>query len=109
MNVKIESLVEAEQQLHLYRIIQEQLNNILKHASATKVLISLSESCNGLRLSIKDNGVGFDVKETRRGIGISNIIQRVKAMNGQFHIWSEKGVGTSVIVRCPHALGKNEA
>ena len=99
MNDSIEPLLVMEQKLHLFRIIQEQVNNILKHAHASRVLISLSKSCNNIQLVIKDNGVGFDVKSSRKGIGISNIIQRVKALNGHFHIVSEKNSGTAVIIR----------
>jgi len=101
MDQGVEPLLSAEQKLHLFRIIQEQINNILKHAKASKILVSLSKPCNRLELKIKDNGVGFDVKKCRSGIGISNTVQRVKALNGHFHITSEKGGGTSVIISFP--------
>ncbi len=103
MDQSAEPLLTAEQKLHLFRIIQEQINNILKHAKASKMLVALSKSCNGLQLKIKDNGVGFDVNKCRSGIGISNITQRVKALNGHFHVASEKGGGTSLIISFPLA------
>jgi len=99
INEDAEILLTESCKLHLFRIIQEQVNNILKHASASKVLISLSKSCESLHLRIKDNGVGFDVNKPRNGIGIYNIKQRVKALNGDLHIVSENGNGTSVIIR----------
>ncbi len=98
MSKGIEELLTTDQKIQVFRIIQEQINNISKHAKATKILISLSHSCNRLQLMIKDNGVGFDVNKSRSGIGISNMIQRAKALNGHFHIISEKGGGTSVII-----------
>ncbi|MES1223452.1 MAG: PAS domain S-box protein [Bacteroidota bacterium] len=101
MNENIVALMTQEQSLHVFRIIQEQVNNILKHARATKVLIVLSKSCDMIHLKINDNGVGFDIHKSRNGIGISNMIQRAKAMNGVFHITSEKGSGTSIIIRFP--------
>ncbi len=98
MSKKVEELLTTDQKVQVFRIIQEQVNNISKHANATKIMISLSLNSNRLQLMVKDNGVGFDVNKSRPGIGISNMIQRAKALNGHFHIISEKGNGTSVIV-----------
>ncbi|MGZ3852268.1 MAG: PAS domain S-box protein [Flavisolibacter sp.] len=82
----------------LYRIIQEQLNNILKHASSTKIKIRLTQTQYNLTLLIKDNGQGFDVKAKRKGIGLANIASRAELYNGQAIIESSSGAGCKVLV-----------
>ena len=78
-------------------IFKELLNNILKHAHATHVILSLdSIQKDGIHLSLKDNGCGFDENEIRRGQGVNNIITRTKRINGAISINSEKGKGTLV-------------
>jgi ligand-binding sensor domain-containing protein/signal transduction histidine kinase len=78
-------------------IFKELLNNILKHSHATRVTISLDEiHKNGIRLTLADNGCGFDENEIRKGQGINNIITRTKRINGSININSEKGKGTMV-------------
>ncbi len=83
---------------HLYRIIQEAVNNIEKYANATQVEIQVLLNGESLILSIEDNGVGFDVKKNRGGIGIVNMRNRVLAIDGTFHILSARGKGTSIII-----------
>jgi PAS domain S-box-containing protein len=71
--------------LALYRIVQEGLNNIAKHACARRVTVSLVESEEGLRLSIEDDGIGFDAAEVRKmpGLGLSSIRERVLLVHGK--------------------------
>lgn len=83
---------------HLYRIFQEAINNIEKYAHATKVEIQILLNGDGLILSIEDNGVGFDVKKNKDGIGILNMRNRVLAIKGSFNIFSASGKGTSIII-----------
>ncbi len=82
----------------IYRIIQEQLNNILKYASASVIQIRLTQNYFNLILLIEDNGQGFDVKAKRKGIGLANIMGRAELYNGQAIIESSPGAGCTVLV-----------
>lgn len=93
--------VKQDIKLTCYRIVQEQLNNILKHATPKKVLISVSDLGQVLFLQVKDDGVGFDIKEVRGGIGLTNIRRRVDLLNGEMQIITSPGKGCEIIVRIP--------
>jgi len=82
--------------ISIYRIIQEQLNNIRKHAHASKVQILLEHSDNNISLFIEDNGHGFDVHSKRKGLGITNIINRAETFNGRVELISSPGKGCSM-------------
>jgi PAS domain S-box-containing protein len=84
---------EVGLRLVVYRIVQEQLNNILKHARASKVEIELKKEVNCLLVSINDNGRGFDTSAKRNGIGLRNIKNRAEAYNGIVQITSSPGEG----------------
>ncbi len=84
--------------LNAYRIVQELLNNIIQHANAHHVLVELLLKENSLVMTIEDDGVGFDVNEAKRGIGLHNVQTRVKSMDGRFSLESEIGKGTSVLI-----------
>lgn len=86
----------------LYRVVQEILSNIIRHAEATKVSIELVKHENELVLVVEDNGKGFDGKAPENnGIGIKNIATRVEYLNGSVNFDSAIGRGTSVIVEIP--------
>jgi PAS domain S-box-containing protein len=89
--------------LALYRIVQEGLNNIAKHACARHVTVSLSESEACLHLSVKDDGIGFDAAEVRKkqGLGLSSIRERVRLVHGKHRIVSEPEKGTTIEVTVP--------
>jgi two-component system, NarL family, sensor histidine kinase UhpB len=101
-----ENLLSEEQKLTLYRIVQEQLNNILKHAEASSMIIALEVKDSKVKLKIVDNGKGFDTKKQRNGIGITNIINRAELFNGQVKIDSFPGEGCSVevVLNAKHPL-----
>jgi two-component system, NarL family, sensor histidine kinase UhpB len=88
-----EDFLNEEQKTALYRIIQEQMNNILKHAKASNVHIQLTNNSEGVELSISDDGRGFDPLMKRNGIGFYNISNRVKLFNGSLIIDSAPGKG----------------
>lgn len=90
-----------DQTLAIYRIVQEQLNNIIKHARATTVAVSLSQTKSGTLLSIRDNGQGFDPLAQRNGIGLNNMVSRARVFEGDVKITSEKGKGCLVEVSLP--------
>lgn len=95
--------VQLSQEAHLavYRIIQEQLNNIIKYAEATWVSVHLWVEHDQLMLSVIDNGKGFDVNAKRAGIGITNMRTRAENLNGIFDIVSSHGAGCQLRVQLP--------
>jgi PAS domain S-box-containing protein len=78
----IEDSVNDKFKLNLFRIVQEQLNNILKHSKATRAIITLSQTKQSIMLTISDNGVGFDTDKPQKGIGLSNIKSRAASYKG---------------------------
>lgn len=88
-------------EIHLYRIAQELVSNILKHANATKVGVQLLLRRNTVILIVEDNGDGFEVNPESDGIGISNIHSRVEAINGEVKITSSSAEGTIVHIAIP--------
>ena len=87
-----------EQKITIYRIIQEQLNNILKHAQANNVDIELHNVAEQVCLRLTDDGKGFDPRIRRKGVGISNIISRAELYNGKVEIESAPGKGCQLVV-----------
>ena len=85
----------------LFRIAQEQLNNVQKHAKADKVKVQLSNDAEKVTMLIEDNGIGFDPQQKRKGIGITNILTRVESYNGTAEIISQPGNGCSLVVNIP--------
>ena len=99
-NIPAES-IQDELKLNIYRIIQEQVNNIIKHAEAKNITISLTHTTGSTRVIISDDGKGFDVNKKRKGVGISNMINRAESFNGQVDIKSETGKGTRITITIP--------
>jgi PAS domain S-box-containing protein len=93
--------IEPEKQLAILRIIQEQFNNILKHAGATEVTISLVGGDSFLSLEIQDNGCGFDPENTKRGLGLNNMFNRVEYYNGFSRLISSPGKGCTLYIEFP--------
>jgi signal transduction histidine kinase len=88
--------------LNIYRIVQEQTNNIMKHADATHVSISLETHNDIIYITVADDGNGFDVNKKREGIGLSNIINRVESFNGKVNIESALGKGCKLELIIPY-------
>lgn len=85
----------------LLRIVQEQLKNILKHSKAKRVDIVLQNRDGDTHIIIKDDGIGFCPKQTHRGIGLSNIYERVNFYNGETDVQTEPGKGCTLFVAIP--------
>ncbi|MBN2706302.1 MAG: sensor histidine kinase [Deltaproteobacteria bacterium] len=86
---------------HIYRIVQESLNNIEKHAKASLVLFAVEDLDDGVSFSIKDDGIGFVVEQvsktpSRAGLGLASMTQRVQLLDGTLQILSRPGKGTEV-------------
>jgi PAS domain S-box-containing protein len=88
-------------QLAVYRIVQEVINNILKHANASKVNIALTEENNNLLLTVTDNGNGFDQSAVKKGLGITNIFNRAENFGGSSEIISSPGNGCTWNIKIP--------
>ena len=93
-----EDAIPSARQLMLYRIIQEQLNNVLKHSGADKVIIRLRKSDQLVNCAIQDNGTGFDVDKNKPGMGLINIRSRLDVANGQMRLQSAPGAGCTLEV-----------
>jgi two-component system, NarL family, sensor histidine kinase UhpB len=93
--------LDEKKKLSLYRITQEQMNNIRKHANASAVVVTLSRQSEYICLSIKDNGKGFDPSQKVNGIGLRNIQNRVRFMNGNSKITTAPGEGCTIEVCIP--------
>jgi signal transduction histidine kinase len=87
--------------LNIYRIIQEQINNIVKYASARKVTITIEAKPAGLHIEVIDDGAGFDLTKKRSGIGLSNMMNRIESFNGQMLLESSVGTGCSIRIDIP--------
>ena len=101
LNERLESNVETI----LYRIIQECVNNVIKHSGANTLDISLIKDADGLSATIEDNGKGFDIKNKDHieGIGLKNIYSRVSFLKGTVDFDSSPGNGTLVAIHIPLA------
>ncbi|MEJ2112445.1 MAG: sensor histidine kinase [Flavobacteriaceae bacterium] len=93
--------VPNKTKIHIYRIVQESLQNIYKHANAGMVKVSVILKNNVICLTITDDGSGFDVNKAKKGIGIKNIASRVDEIQGKLVIKSEKGKGTKIEIQVP--------
>jgi two-component system NarL family sensor kinase len=98
---KIESNVETV----LYRVVQESVNNVIKHSKASKLDIVLNRDTKGISVIINDNGIGFntDYKDEFAGIGLKNIAARIEYLKGTILYLSSPNKGTSVSMWVPVA------
>ncbi len=93
--------IDEDLKLNLYRIVQEQINNILKYASAKEATISIYTNQESVVVSIIDDGQGFDPLMKRKGIGISNMINRVESYDGEVRIETGSGKGCKIWISIP--------
>lgn len=96
----MEQRLNASTEIMLFRIIQELLNNTIKHAQATEAIVQFNREGNRLSVTVEDNGRGFNMKETDEKItaGLSSVQSRVQYLNGEFSIDSQKEIGTTVLM-----------
>lgn len=102
---EVDGLLPAEFEINLFRIVQESLNNILKHAGASEARVSLTRTPRRLRLEIEDNGCGFDPARSAapdgRGLGLRQIAERAKIMGARLGLQSQPGQGTRLTLEIP--------
>jgi signal transduction histidine kinase/ligand-binding sensor domain-containing protein len=95
----IDGLFESEAELSIYRIIQESLNNILKHAEAAEIRVSIQRKEDSVSIKIEDNGKGFDTSlQNQNGFGLLGIAERVRMLGGSFVIESKINQGTKTLI-----------
>lgn len=96
--------LEHQVQLNLYRILQECINNVLKHANAGQVHIDLAIIDDSVNLFIEDDGEGFDIENSNQGIGLNNIKSRVASLGGEIEIDAHPSRGTAINITVPARL-----
>lgn len=107
--------IPSEIEINLYRITQEALNNVAKHARARNVSVLLERKDGKVNLIIEDDGVGFDVeqktqiREDDRGVGLLGLKERAELVSGTCEIESSKGSGTTIYVRVPFSIESNSS
>ncbi len=92
--------IDKNNHLHLFRILQELINNSIKHGNATKIKIKLDKKDEKRRVTYKDNGIGFEAtrESLKKGLGMKNIESRVEFLNGEFKIESAIDQGVQVVL-----------
>ena len=93
--------IKYEFKLNIFRIVQEQISNIIKHAKASNVFIELVRNDQLIFLKIQDDGVGFDINQKRKGIGLYNITVRADLYDGLVDIQSTPGKGSAIYITIP--------
>lgn len=92
--------IAFEKQLGLYRIAQESICNTLKYAQASHIIVQLSQDQDRLSMTIEDNGQGFAMDKVQKGMGLKNMENRARLIQGELHISAAIGEGTSINVEC---------
>jgi len=101
--VKLGSDLSKNKQIVVYRIIQELVNNAVKHAQATQIIVQLSQHNDRILLTVEDNGTGFDphLADGQKSAGMHNVQSRLEFLGGQMQIDSHAGKGTSIEIEFP--------
>lgn len=98
----IDGLIPQEMEIHVYRIIQECVNNIIKHAHASMGKVTIKRWYNRLNIDVEDNGIGFEASSQQsqemRGMGLQGILERTRLIGGALRIESNPGKGTRVLM-----------
>ena len=100
----MDTRLDSSMELKIYRIAQELVGNILKHAKAKTIDIQLNKFDDVINIMVEDDGIGFDKRSMflkKKGVGLTNVAGRVKELNGTWNIDSTQGRGTSVSVDIP--------
>lgn len=96
--IRMEERLRRSVELSVYRIVQELMNNVIRHSEATEALIQLSREDSMLHIVVEDNGKGFSPSERSGGIGMQSLSERLRALNGTLEFDSGSEMGTSVYV-----------
>jgi signal transduction histidine kinase len=98
----IDTSFPEELRINFYRIVQEAINNIMKHSGASDAEIQIEKKSDGISLSIRDNGTGFTSEQKsgigKGGFGLTGIRERASLLGGTVNIQSQQGVGTRLLI-----------
>lgn len=100
----IEKILNENQKLMVYRIVQEALNNAIKHAKAKNVLIKVLDIDQSIELSIADDGIGFNFEAVKKGAGLKHIQNRVYLASGSLSVHSVPNEGSNIIIKFPNTI-----
>jgi histidine kinase len=102
--------LSTQNKLVIFRVVQELLNNIVKHAEATSIQVSIEYKWNSILFTITDNGKGFNFEKqrsiTNAGLGLRNILSRIELIKGNIRFESEERKGTTVVMEVPELSGQ---
>lgn len=105
LNIEVEGLINLSIVIeeHIYRILQEAMNNTKKHAETRNIYVNLKQTTDKLFIDVADNGVGFEINKSNNteSQGLKNISQRIRLLNGQLHIDSVPHKGTKITMQIP--------
>ena len=109
----IDKTFPAETEINIYRIIQESLNNVIKHSEASKVMVIIRKTETSLQIRVSDNGKGFDIWKYRlnsekSGFGLKGMQERARLFQGELNIKSSPGKGSKIEIHIPVSAGKSE-
>jgi signal transduction histidine kinase len=100
----IDDVFTKEQEVNIYRIVQEGLSNVVKHATAEATKLTVKKATNSVMIAIRDNGIGFDFPEKyqdTKSLGLKTLLERTKSLNGQMKVQSRKENGTLLEFQFP--------
>jgi two-component system, sensor histidine kinase LadS len=93
---KLDGAFPADKEINVYRIIQESINNIVKHSKANHVIIRIKRATGAIEMFIQDNGKGFESSRFGKGFGLIGLAERARMLGGDFSIQSAPGQGTTI-------------
>jgi signal transduction histidine kinase len=111
----VDKVFDEDSEIHVYRIVQEAINNVIKHSAANEAAVVIKNRNGIVSLSIRDNGRGFDMNSVSPsepndlGYGLSGIAERVRILGGTLTVDSRPGKGTNLSIEIPVPVGKNES
>ena len=101
----IDTIFTKDEEIQVYRIVQECVTNVAKHSSATEASVALTKDNAGLIIVVRDNGKGFDASRSsissRPGFGLAGLAERIKLLKGTLSIKSDAGSGTAIAIIVP--------
>jgi signal transduction histidine kinase len=95
------STIDSNIALNIYRIIQELVNNAIKHAKCKEIFVQISKTINEMTITVEDDGIGFSTENVKKGMGLENIRSRVNYLRGEFNVESSENQGTLFLVLIP--------
>jgi PAS domain S-box-containing protein len=101
--------IDRELQLNLYRILQEQLRNILKYAQGTKIEVDVILNKDRLKMRIADDGIGFNKNMIKKGIGLANMKRRTELFFGKLEVFTSPGNGCEILIDIPLTGQENKS